>query len=140
MLTEMIMHDCIRRLLKQESDEENLECLCVLLRTIGKNMDTPKQAKEMKQHFDVLSELVKKQKTMIIHDCIRRLLKHETNEETLDGLCRLFTRIGKKIDTTKQAEEIKQYFDVLSKIEKQKVSSRIRFMILDVIELRQVSV
>ena len=57
MLTEGIMHDCINRLLKQETDEENLECLCRLLTTIGKNIDTPKQGKLMKEHFDRLLKL-----------------------------------------------------------------------------------
>jgi len=38
MLTEGIMHDCIRRLLRAE-DEESLECLCRLLTTIGCDLD-----------------------------------------------------------------------------------------------------
>ena len=41
MLTENIMHKCIVELL-QTNDEENLECLCKLLRTIGKDIDTDK--------------------------------------------------------------------------------------------------
>jgi translation initiation factor 4G len=44
MLTEGIMNDCIERLLKldsktNEADEENLECLCKLLTTIGKEVN-----------------------------------------------------------------------------------------------------
>lgn len=38
MLTEPIMHECIRKLLSQ-GDEESLECLCRLLKTIGKELD-----------------------------------------------------------------------------------------------------
>ena len=38
MLTEGIMHDCIRRLLRAR-DEESLECLCRLLTTIGCDLD-----------------------------------------------------------------------------------------------------
>jgi len=38
MLTEGIMHDCIRRLLRSR-DEESLECLCRLLTTIGCDLD-----------------------------------------------------------------------------------------------------
>ena len=38
MLTEGIMHDCIRRLLRSQ-DEESLECLCRLLATIGCDLD-----------------------------------------------------------------------------------------------------
>ena len=39
MLVHNIMHDCVVSLL-EVSDEESLECLCVLLTTIGKDMDT----------------------------------------------------------------------------------------------------
>ena len=42
MLTEKIMHDCIVRLLRGNSDEENLECLCRLMTTIGKDIDHQK--------------------------------------------------------------------------------------------------
>lgn len=41
MLTEVIMHDCIVKLLKNH-DEESLECLCRLLSTIGKDLDFEK--------------------------------------------------------------------------------------------------
>lgn len=86
MLTDGIMHDCINRLLKIDNDEENLECLCKLLTTIGKDIDKQSAAKSMKEHFDKLDKMIGK----------------STKKPTAN------------------------------------VSSRIRFMILDVIELRQV--
>ena len=33
------MYDCIEYLLRDKADEEALECLCRLLRTIGKELD-----------------------------------------------------------------------------------------------------
>ncbi|CAF3707843.1 unnamed protein product [Adineta steineri] len=39
MLTETIMFDCMDYLLQDKADEENLECLCKLLRAIGKELD-----------------------------------------------------------------------------------------------------
>lgn len=39
MLTDTIMYDCIEYLLRDKADEEALECLCRLLRTIGKELD-----------------------------------------------------------------------------------------------------
>lgn len=39
MLTENIMHECVFKLLRSK-DEENLECLCRLLKTIGKELDS----------------------------------------------------------------------------------------------------
>ena len=41
MLTENIMHDCVFKLLRTK-DPENLECLCRLLTTIGKELETDK--------------------------------------------------------------------------------------------------
>jgi translation initiation factor 4G len=34
------MYDCIEYLLRDKNDEESLECLCRLLRTIGKELDS----------------------------------------------------------------------------------------------------
>lgn len=48
MLTEVIMHDCIVKLLKNH-DAESLECLCRLLSTIGKDLDFEK-AKVRNRH------------------------------------------------------------------------------------------
>ena len=46
MLTARIMHECVKRLLK-EADEETLECLCRLLTTVGKELEA-----ETKQRLD----------------------------------------------------------------------------------------
>jgi len=59
MLTEGIMNDCIERLLKIESDEENIECLCRLLTTIGKELDKASNAAKMKSYFDRLEGIAK---------------------------------------------------------------------------------
>jgi translation initiation factor 4G len=64
MLTEEIMNDCIERLLKQENDEENLECLCRLLTTIGKEVDKPSNVNKMKGYFEKLERIVKKKDTV----------------------------------------------------------------------------
>ena len=40
MLTSRIMHECLRKLTKVHSDEEALECLCRLLTTVGKDLET----------------------------------------------------------------------------------------------------
>ncbi|CAF3130422.1 unnamed protein product [Rotaria sp. Silwood2] len=84
MLTDSIMYDCIEYLLRDKTDEESLECLCCLLRTIGKELDAKANEKPM-------------------------------NKSNLQ----------------------KQYRKLDSIIKEQKTSSRIRFMIQDLIELRQ---
>ena len=42
LLTEAIMHECVVKLLKKSEDHESLECMCRLMTTVGKSMDTPK--------------------------------------------------------------------------------------------------
>jgi len=45
MLTDRIMHEIIRRLLLTQTDEESLECVCCLLKTIGKQLDQRTESK-----------------------------------------------------------------------------------------------
>ncbi|XP_076860584.1 eukaryotic translation initiation factor 4 gamma 1-like [Brachyhypopomus gauderio] len=42
MLSELILHDCIVKLLQKSHSEERLECLCILLSTIGKDIEKAK--------------------------------------------------------------------------------------------------
>uniref|UniRef100_A0A8C6TSC3 Eukaryotic translation initiation factor 4 gamma 1 n=1 Tax=Neogobius melanostomus TaxID=47308 RepID=A0A8C6TSC3_9GOBI len=62
MLTEVIMHDCIVKLLKNH-DEESLECLCRLLSTIGKDLDFEKAKPRMDQYFTQMEKIIKEKKT-----------------------------------------------------------------------------
>uniref|UniRef100_H3A733 Eukaryotic translation initiation factor 4 gamma 1 n=1 Tax=Latimeria chalumnae TaxID=7897 RepID=H3A733_LATCH len=72
----------------------------------------------------------------IMHDCIVKLLKNH-DEESLECLCRLLTTIGKDLDFEKAKPRMDQYFNQMEKIIKErKTSSRIRFMLQDVIDLR----
>ncbi|KAI6063072.1 Eukaryotic translation initiation factor 4 gamma 1 isoform X6 [Aix galericulata] len=73
----------------------------------------------------------------IMHDCVVKLLKNH-DEESLECLCRLLTTIGKDLDFEKAKPRMDQYFNQMEKIIKEKkTSSRIRFMLQDVIDLRQ---
>lgn len=73
-LSVKIMHQCILRLLSQPEDEESLECLCRLLSTIGKELETPMQPpagrstsisanrESMNSYFSTLDSIVNKRK------------------------------------------------------------------------------
>ncbi|CAL0329515.1 unnamed protein product [Lupinus luteus] len=54
MLTERIMHECIKKLLGQyqDPDEEDIEALCKLMSTIGEMIDHPKAKVHMDAYFD----------------------------------------------------------------------------------------
>lgn len=77
----------------------------------------------------------------IMHDCIYKLLKAEKQdslEDQLECLCKLLATIGKILDHAKAKPIMDQYFDQMHKIiEKRKISSRIKFAMKDVIDLRK---
>uniref|UniRef100_A0A673NLZ8 W2 domain-containing protein n=1 Tax=Sinocyclocheilus rhinocerous TaxID=307959 RepID=A0A673NLZ8_9TELE len=72
-----------------------------------------------------------------MHDCIVKLLKNH-DLESLECLCRLLSTIGKDLDFEKAKPRMDQYFHQMEKIIKErKTSSRIRFMLQDVLDLRR---
>ncbi|KAI5476427.1 translation initiation factor eIF-4F [Pseudohyphozyma bogoriensis] len=75
----------------------------------------------------------------IMHECIKKLLSNTDNpeEEDVESLCRLLTTVGSGLDVPKAKQHMDIYFQRMKMISNSpKVSSRIRFMILDVVELR----
>lgn len=54
MLTTKIMHRCIKELLIQ-SDEDSLECLCKLLTTVGKDLES-KVSAEVTLFFIIINK------------------------------------------------------------------------------------
>lgn len=59
MLTERIMHECIKKLLGnvEDPDERDLESLCMLLTTVGQLIDTPQARPHMDVYFDRMQGL-----------------------------------------------------------------------------------
>ncbi|KAG7325353.1 hypothetical protein KOW79_011669 [Hemibagrus wyckioides] len=75
-------------------------------------------------------------KEQIMHVCIVKLLKN--HEESLEVLCRLLSTIGKNLDLEESKPCMDQYFQQMEQIVKErKTSSRIRFMLQDVLDLRK---
>ncbi|XP_068605356.1 eukaryotic translation initiation factor 4 gamma 1a [Brachionichthys hirsutus] len=73
----------------------------------------------------------------IMHDCILKLLKNH-DEESLECLCRLLSTIGKDLDFERAKPRMDQYFHQMDRIIKEKkTSSRIRFMLQDVLDLKK---
>ncbi|KAJ1918832.1 hypothetical protein H4219_002371 [Mycoemilia scoparia] len=75
----------------------------------------------------------------IMHECVKRLLSNinDPEEEEIESLAKLMTTIGKKFDTEDAAEVIDVYFERIRLLSvNKKLSSRIRFMLKDVIDLR----
>jgi translation initiation factor 4G len=61
MLTERIMHECVKKLLGnvENPEEEEIESLCQLLKTAGQLLDTPKARAHMDVYFTRMKELGK---------------------------------------------------------------------------------
>ncbi|CAK9152051.1 unnamed protein product [Ilex paraguariensis] len=59
MLTERIMHECIKKLLGQPEnpDEEDVEALCKLMSTIGEMIDHPRAKEHIDVYFDGMAKL-----------------------------------------------------------------------------------
>uniref|UniRef100_A0A8C5GC40 Eukaryotic translation initiation factor 4 gamma 1-like n=1 Tax=Gouania willdenowi TaxID=441366 RepID=A0A8C5GC40_GOUWI len=73
----------------------------------------------------------------IMHACVVKLLKNH-DEKSLECLCRLLSTIGKDLEFEKAKPQMDEYFNQMNKIIKEKMtSSRIRFMLQDVLDLRK---
>ncbi|XP_028777983.1 eukaryotic translation initiation factor 4G isoform X1 [Neltuma alba] len=74
MLTERIMHECIKKLLGsyEDPDEEDIEALCKLMSTIGEIIDHPKAKEHMDAYFE---RMILLSKNMNLSSRVRFMLK-----------------------------------------------------------------
>ncbi|KDN49919.1 hypothetical protein K437DRAFT_73771 [Tilletiaria anomala UBC 951] len=77
----------------------------------------------------------------IMHVCVKQLLHdvEEPEEEDIESVCKLLTTVGKLLDGHERGRPLMEiYFDRMTTMASNpKLNSRIRFMILDIIELRK---
>ncbi|KAL2455286.1 Eukaryotic translation initiation factor 4G [Forsythia ovata] len=90
----------------------------------------------------LIGELYKKRMLTerIMHECINKLLGQYQNpdEEDVEALCKLMSTIGEIIDHPKAKEYMDSYFDRMAQFSNNmKLSSRVRFMLKDSIDLRK---
>jgi translation initiation factor 4G len=73
MLTERIMHECVKRLLTDmgHPDEATIVCLCELLTSIGKALENPRERARMDTHFSRMKHL---QTSPHVSQCAKSLL------------------------------------------------------------------
>ena len=100
------------------------------------------QKRRMLGNIRFIGELYKKAMIVekIMHTCVVHLLGalQEVQEEDIEALCNLLTTIGKKLDHKRAEAHMDSYFDRLEDILRTaRLSSRIRFMILDLLDLRK---
>ncbi|GJN26848.1 hypothetical protein PR202_gb14809 [Eleusine coracana subsp. coracana] len=98
--------------------------------------------RRMLGNIRLIGELYKKKMLTerIMHECIHKLLGeyHNPDEEDLESLCKLMSTIGEMIDHPRAKVHMDFYFDLMRKLsENFKLSSRMKFMLEDVIDLRK---
>ncbi|KAL8119365.1 hypothetical protein AgCh_016765 [Apium graveolens] len=98
--------------------------------------------RRMLGNIRLIGELYKKKMLTerIMHECIKKLLGQYQNpdEEDVEALCKLMSTIGEMIDHPKAKVHIDAYFDMMAKLSNNmKLSSRVRFMLKDSIDLRK---
>ncbi|KAL6964926.1 hypothetical protein U1Q18_035981 [Sarracenia purpurea var. burkii] len=98
--------------------------------------------RRMLGNIRLIGELYKKKMLTerIMHECIKKLLGQYQNpdEEDIEALCKLMSTIGEMIDHPKAKEHMDVYFDMMAKLSNNmKLSSRLRFMLKDAIDLRK---
>ncbi|KAF8967966.1 hypothetical protein BDZ97DRAFT_484089 [Flammula alnicola] len=75
----------------------------------------------------------------IMHECVKKLLGNVDNpeEEEIESLCKLLTTVGGILDTPKARAHLDVYFSRMKELTKSpNVTSRMQYMLLDLIELR----
>ncbi|KAL8500493.1 hypothetical protein ACS0TY_020186 [Phlomoides rotata] len=113
---------------KQSAEEREEKRLCARRRMLG--------------NIRLIGELYKKRMLTerIMHECINKLLGHYQNpdEENIEALCKLMSTIGEMIDHPKAKEFMDAYYDIMAQLSNNmKISSRVRFMLKDAIDLRK---
>ncbi|KAH7909368.1 ARM repeat-containing protein [Hygrophoropsis aurantiaca] len=76
----------------------------------------------------------------IMHECVKKLLGNVENpeEEEIESLCQLLKTVGRILDNVKARAHMDVYFTRMRELGKSaNVSSRMQFMLQDVIELRE---
>jgi hypothetical protein len=100
------------------------------------------QKRRMLGNIRFIGELFKKSMLTepIMHSCVHHLLLDSSNptEEDIEALCNLLTTIGKNLDHESANHKMEAYFDkLIEHSQNKKFPSRIRFMILDLLDLRK---
>ncbi|KAM1140271.1 hypothetical protein ACFX19_041055 [Malus domestica] len=101
-----------------------------------------KGRRRMWGNIRLIGELYKKKMLTerIMHECIKKMLGQQQtpDEEDIEALCKLMSTIGEMIDHPKAKEHMDAYFERMKSLSNNlKLSSRVRFMLKDAIDLRK---
>ncbi|CAO2820869.1 unnamed protein product [Amaranthus hypochondriacus] len=144
----LLLNKCHEEFEREETEEQEAN------KVDNEGEDETNQSEELKEemrlkarrrmlgNIRLIGELYKKKMLTerIMHECIKKLLgTHQNpNEKNMEALCILMSTIGEVIDHPKAKEHMDAYFDVMAQLSNNmKLSSRLRFMLKDVIDIRK---
>ncbi|KAL9228806.1 hypothetical protein vseg_004346 [Gypsophila vaccaria] len=140
----LLLNKCQEEFERGEREEEEVN------KDEGETKQTEQEKEEkrlqvrrrMLGNIRLIGELYKKRMLTerIMHECIKKLLGNYQNadEENIEALCKLMSTIGEMIDHPKAKEHMDAYFDIMRQLSNDmKLSSRVRFMLRDTIDLRK---
>ncbi|XP_076850585.1 eukaryotic translation initiation factor 4 gamma 1-like [Brachyhypopomus gauderio] len=117
MLSELILHDCIVKLLQKSHSEERLECLCILLSTIGKDIEKAKP--KMDHYCSYISKIINARKSSLRIRCklqdVLDLRQNNWVPRRGDQGPKTIVEIHKEANLEEQREQIKVPEQLLSK-------------------------
>ncbi|KAJ7961871.1 Eukaryotic translation initiation factor 4G [Quillaja saponaria] len=101
-----------------------------------------KARRRMLGNIRLIGELYKKRMLTerIMHECLKKLLGQyqDPDEEDIESLCKLMSTIREMIDHPQAKEHMDAYFERMKMLSNNmNLSSRVRFMLKDVIDLRK---
>ncbi|TQE06354.1 hypothetical protein C1H46_008062 [Malus baccata] len=101
-----------------------------------------KAQRQMLGNIRLIGELYKKKMLTerIMHECIKKMLGQQQipDGDDIEALCKLMSTIGEMIDRPKAKEHMDAYFESMKSLSNNmKLSSRVRFMLKDAIDLRK---
>lgn len=128
---------------KEEAEAVKVEEEGEITQTKAEREEKKVQARRrMLGNIRLIGELYKKRMLTerIMHECIKKLItqRHNPDEEDIEALCKLLSTIGEMIDHEKARDHMNAYFDIMLNLSNnQNLSSRVRFMLKDAIDLRK---
>ncbi|XP_020577522.1 eukaryotic translation initiation factor 4G-like [Phalaenopsis equestris] len=127
---------------REEAEADNAEEGEIHLSEAEREEKRMQARRRMLGNIRLIGELYKKRMLTesIMHGCIQKLLGQYQNpdEENIEALCKLMSTIGETIDHSKARENLDAYFEMMARLStNQKLSSRVRFMLKDTIDLRK---
>ena len=139
LLSEAILHKCIKTLLEKQKDEkysdmaEDLECLCKIMPTIGKKLDQGEAVKLMDQYFERMKKLksintnkdsLPQRIRFLLQDCIDLRANNWVPRQTqLDQAPKTMNEVRNGSNDSQQNKQQQQHQDIATSTANYLVSS-----------------